>query len=217
MLHRLWAILFPPRCILCRKLLGKEETDLCHHCRENAPEVTKEKFKYSFIARWCAVWYCKDNVRGSILRYKFYRRQSYAEIYGRLLAMKLQRTGLDDFDVLTWVPVSFLRRMKRGYDQTEILTKAVAKELGVPAVKVLKKIRHTPPQSSIPTADARRANVLNAYRVMAPELVRGKHILLLDDILTTGATASECAKILRLAGAEEVSLGIIAVAPHADT
>jgi len=123
---------------------------------------------------------------------------------------------LDDFDVLTWVPVSFLRRMKRGFDQTENVTLAVAKELGVPAVKALKKIRHTPPQSSIPTADARRANVLNAYRVIDPELVRGKKILLLDDILTTGATASECAKTLCLAGAGEISLGVVAVAPHAD-
>ena len=130
--------------------------------------------------------------------------------------MKLQKTGLDDFDVLTWIPVSLLRRMKRGFDQTENITLAVAEELGVPAVRTLKKIRHTPAQSSIPTADARRANVLNAYRVTDPALVRGKRILLLDDILTTGATASECAKTLRLAGAEEVSLGVVAVAPHGD-
>jgi len=216
MLHRLWHLLFPPRCIFCRKLLKNEETDLCHHCRESAPEVIKEKFKYSFIARWCAIWYYKDNVRGSILRYKFYGRLSYAEIYGRILAMKLQKTGQDDFDVLTWIPVSFLRRIKRGFDQTEHITMAVAKELGVPAVRTLKKIRHTPPQSSIPTADARRANVLNAYRVIDPTVVRGKKILLLDDILTTGATASECAKTLCLAGAGEISLGVVAVAPHAD-
>lgn len=216
MLHKLWQLLFPPRCVLCRRLLEKEETDLCHNCRKNGPEVTKENFKYSFIARWCAIWYYKDNVRGSILRYKFYGRQGYANAYGRLLAMKLLTKGFDDFDVLTWIPVSALRRWKRGFDQTENVTLVVAKELGVPAVKTLKKIRHTPPQSGIPTADARRANVLGAYRVIDPTLVRGKRILLLDDILTTGATASECAKTLCLAGAEDISFGVVAVAPHAD-
>ncbi len=216
MLRRLWDLLFPPRCVLCRTLLSKEQTDLCHHCREHAPEVTREKFKYSFLARWCAIWYYKENVRGSLLRYKFYGRRSYADTYGRLLAMKLQRQGLDDFDVLSWVPVSLLRRLKRGFDQTELLAQAVSRELGVPAVRTLKKIRHTPPQSGISGAAARRTNILGAYRVTDKALVADKRILLLDDILTTGATASEAAKTLCLAGAREVSLGVVAVAPHAD-
>ncbi|MBQ6839306.1 MAG: ComF family protein [Oscillospiraceae bacterium] len=214
MFHRLWTVLFPPRCILCRRFLKKEETDLCHHCREHAPEVTSEKFKFSFLARWCAIWYYKDDVRNSILRYKFNRRQSYADAYGRLLAMKLQRTGMDNFDVLTWVPVSFLRRWKRGFDQTENIALVVARELNVPAIRTLKKIRHTPPQSGISNAAARRANVLNAYRVIDSALVRDKSILLLDDVLTTGATASECAKTLCLSGAREVSCAVVAVAPH---
>lgn len=216
MLHKLWQLLFPPRCILCRCLLTKEQTDLCHHCREHAPEVTKEKFKYSFLARWCAVWYYKDDVRNSLLRYKFGRKRSYAAVYGRLLAMKLQRTGMDQFDVLTWVPVSLLRRWKRGFDQTESIARAVSRELGVPAVKTLKKIRHTPPQSGIGDAAARRANVLGAYKVTDPDIVRGKTVLLLDDILTTGATVSECAKTLRLAGSGDVSCAVVAVAPHSD-
>ena len=130
--------------------------------------------------------------------------------------MKLQRRNMDDFDVLTWIPVSFLRRWKRGFDQTENIALVVARELGVPAVKTLKKIRHTPPQSGISSPDARRANILNAYRVIDPTLVENKRILLLDDVLTTGATASECAKTLCLAGAAEVSLGVVAVAPHAN-
>ncbi len=216
MLHRLWALLFPPRCVLCRALLNQAQTDLCHHCREHAPEVTREKFKYSFLARWCAIWYYKENVRSSILRYKFHGRRSYADVYGRLLAMKLQRRGLDDFDVLSWVPVSPLRRLKRGFDQTELLAQAVGRELGVPAVRTLRKIRHTPPQSGISGVSSRRANILGSYRVTGKDLVQNKRILLLDDILTTGATASEAAKTLCLAGAREVSLGVVAVAPHAD-
>ena len=214
MLLRIWQLLFPPRCILCRQLLKKEETDLCHHCRENGPEVTKEKFKYSFIARWCAIWYYKDEVRGSILRYKFYGRQSYCDVYGRLLAMKLHRCNLDDFDVLTWIPISALRRYRRGFDQVELLANAVAAELGISAVKVLKKIRHTPPQSRLKSAAQRRANISGAYRVCDPDSVRGKRVLLLDDIITTGATISECARMLTLAGAAEVCCASVAVAPH---
>ena len=130
--------------------------------------------------------------------------------------MKLQRNGMDQPEVLTWIPVSTLRRWKRGFDQTQLLALATARELGIPAVKTLKKIRHTPPQSGIGKADARRANVLGAYRITDPALVRDKSVLLLDDILTTGATASECAKTLLLAGAREVSCAVVAVAPHSD-
>ena len=216
MLYRLWQFLFPPKCILCRSFLTKDETDLCHRCREKAPEVGKEKFRYNFVARWCAVWYYKDDVRNSLLRYKFSRKRSYAGPYARLLAMKLRHTGMDAPQVLTWVPVSTLRRWKRGYDQTQTLAMEVARELGIPAVKTLKKIRHTPPQSGISDAAARRANVLDAYKVTDPALVRDKSILLLDDILTTGATVSECAKTLHFAGAREVNCAVVAVASHSD-
>ena len=215
-MHKLWNLLFPPRCILCKRLLKPEQTDLCHHCREKAPEVGKENFKYSFIARWCALWYYKDDVRESILRYKFRGRRSFADVYGRLLAMKLQHCSLDQFDVLTWVPVSALRRHKRGFDQTEEVALAVAREMGITAVKTLKKIRHTPPQSGIQGIAARRANVLGAYRVIDPDLIRDKTVLLLDDVLTTGATASECAKTLCLGGAQTVNFAAVAIAPRSD-
>lgn len=214
MKQRLLNLLFPPKCVLCKKLLTKEETDLCHHCREHAPGFYKGKIKFSFIAGWTALWYYKDDVRQSLLRYKFARYRSYAPCYGRLLAMKLQTAGFENFDVLTWVPVSRLRRMKRGFDQVELLAKEVALQLGVQALPCLKKIRHTPPQSTLPTAAQRRANVLGAYVAINPECIREKRVLLLDDIITTGATVSECAQTLLLAGAKEVRCAAIAVASH---
>ena len=214
MLHRISQILFPPKCVLCGKLLSEQETDLCRSCRETAPFFTKGKIRFSFVARWAAVWYYKDDVRLSLLRYKFLRRRNYAVSYGRMLAMKLQNSRLDDFDVLTWVPISALRRYRRGFDQVELLANAVAAELGISAVKVLKKIRHTPPQSRLKSAAQRRANISGAYRVCDPDSVRGKRVLLLDDIITTGATISECARMLTLAGAAEVCCASVAVAPH---
>ena len=211
MFHRLLALLFPPRCVLCRKFLDKDETDFCHQCRIDTPEYKKSNSRFSFLAGWTAVWYYKDTVRSSILRFKFSRRRSYAPAYGRALAMNLQKEHLDDFDVLTWVPIAPLRWLRRGYDQVELLAAAVGKELNVTPVKTLRKIRNTPPQSGIRDASRRRANVLGAYRAVCPEQIAGKRILLLDDVITTGATASECARVLLTAGAKEVFFAAIAI------
>ena len=214
MFHRIFALLFPPKCVLCHRFLAKEEQDLCHHCRENAPNCENLNFPFSFLAGWTAVWYYKDTVRKSLLRYKFAGRRSYASAYGRALAMKLQTAGFTDFDVLTWIPVSSLRRLRRGYDQVALLVDAVGKELGVAPCKTLKKTRNTPPQSGIKNVYRRRANVLGAYKPVNPECIRGKRILLLDDIITTGATASECARVLLTAGAKEVYCAAIAVSEY---
>lgn len=213
MLHRILDLLFPPKCVFCGKLLSREEMDLCHDCRKTAPVFTKANFRISFVAGWTAVWYYKDTVRESLLRYKFYHSRSYAPAFGRALAMKLQSAGFEDFDVLTWVPVSRLRKWKRGYDQVELLAKAAARELGVQAVPCLKKRRNNRPQSGLTDASKRRANVLGVYRVINPDLIRDKRILLLDDIITTGATVSECAKTLLLAGAKDVRCAAVACPP----
>ncbi len=213
-MDRLLRFLFPPKCVLCKELLSDRQTDLCHNCRANAPHFTKLKFKPSFVARWTGVWYYKENVRASILRYKFGNKRHYAQVYARMLAVKLQSQGMDSFDVLTWVPVGPLRRLKRGYDQVALLAKALGSELNVTPVRTLRKVRNTPPQSGIPNASRRRANVLGAYRSVNVSQYAGKRILLLDDVLTTGATASECAKVLLTAGAAEVSLAVLAVASY---
>lgn len=214
MIDRLLRLLFPPKCVLCRDLLDDRQTDLCHHCRTNAPNYTKIKFKPSFVAHFTGVWYYKDDVRSSILRYKFANKRHYAPAYARMLAIKLQTEGFDNFDVLTWVPVSTLRRLRRGYDQVKLLAQALGQEINTTPVCTLKKIRNTPPQSGIPDASRRRANVLGAYRAVNIPEFAGKRVLLLDDILTTGATASECARVLLTAGASEVNLAVLAVASH---
>lgn len=212
MLHALLNLLFPPRCVLCRKFLGKDETDFCHTCRCDAPEAQKSNLKLSFVAGWTAVWYYRDNVRKSLLRYKFSGKRSYAAPYGRMLAMKLQKEDFHKTDILTYVPISPLRRLKRGFDQVELLAKSVGEELGITPAQTLKKIRNTRPQSSLRDPARRRANVLGAYKAVEPEELRGRRILLLDDIITTGATASECARVLLTAGAKEVFCATLAVA-----
>ena len=212
MFRKLLNLLFPPKCVLCKRILEKDETDFCHHCRKDAPEFKKSNLRFSFVAGWTSVWYYKDMVPGSIRRYKFYGCRSYAGVYGRVLAMKLEKEGLGDFDALTYVPIALLRRLRRGYDQVELLCQSVGKELGMQPVKTLRKIRNTPPQSGITDPSRRRANVLGAYKFCNPESIRGKRVLLLDDVITTGATVSECARVLLTAGAKEVFCASVAVA-----
>lgn len=214
MIKRVLLLLFPPKCVLCRKLLTREQTDLCSACLEHVPEFPGSKIRLSFLAQWTGLWYYKDDVRASLLHYKFSGRRSYAYAYGRLLAMKLQRLGWDDCDCITWIPISGRRRFRRGYDQSQLIAKVVARELGLPLLTAVKKVRHTKPQSLMGDAAHRRANILGAFQIPEPELVKGKRIVLIDDIVTTGATASECSRVLLTAGAKEVKLATVAVATH---
>ena len=212
LLHWISGWLFPEKCVLCGRVLEEEETDLCRKCRVEAPECPASKIKYPYIDQWTALWYYEGDVRHSLLRYKFHNRRNYAAAYGRLLAMKLMKEDRRSFDVLTWIPISRRRLRKRGYDQVELLAEKLGAELQIQPVATLKKIRHNRQQSRITGTAQRRANVLGAYEVADPAAVAGKRVLLLDDILTTGATAGECARVLLTAGATEVQFAAIAAA-----
>ena len=211
-------LLFPPKCHFCRKVLTYRETDLCHSCRADAPEFSRSKRNFQLIAHWTAVWYYKGNVAKSIRRFKFYNGRSYAKFFARAIAMKLKEDPFEqEIDVLTWVPISPGRRFQRGYDQSELLAKALGKELGMTPVRTLKKIRNTDPQSGIHNSAKRRANVFNAYQVVDGDRLKDKRILLVDDVITTGATISECAKTIMVSGAECVYAVAIAAAVNDKT
>ena len=207
-------LLFPPKCVLCHKLLTKQETDLCHSCRENVKLIPKQKRRIPFVAQWTAMWYYKEDVKSSIHRMKFFGARHYAEIYGRLLSMRIQEIFPEGFDVLTWVPISPARKKSRGFDQGQLLAKAVGKELGISPIRTLWKTRDTPPQSGFKDASMRRANVLGAYQVFLPKRFAGKRVLLLDDVITSGSTVSECARMLVTAGAKEVICAAVAAATN---
>ena len=216
----LWLkeLLFPRRCILCRRFLRDEELDLCRKCRTDGPEYPfggknpdpSGKNSGQFLDSFTAVWYYEGDVRRSLLRYKFHGATFLAPKFAALLAMKLLREGPENVDILTWVPVSRLRRLKRGYDQCQLLSRAMGKQLGIPSVRTLRKHRHTPPQSGLSSVAERKANVLGVYRAVNGIDLRGKRILLVDDIFTTGSTMNECARVLLTAGAKEVHGAAIA-------
>ena len=208
-LPALLDLVYPRKCILCGALLHRGEVDLCRSCRRDNEEFRRFHRKIQRIHDFTAVWYYEGRVRESLIRYKFYNSRSYAGAYGRLLALRCLEQ-LEEPDVITWVPVSRRRKWQRGYDQVELLARAVGRELNLPVRKLLDKIRHNPAQSGLDSAEKRRANVLGVYRPHQNAQIRGKRILLLDDILTTGATASECARVLLTAGAEEIIFAAVA-------
>jgi len=149
-------------------------------------------------------------VRESLLRFKFRNCRHYAGIYANLMNECITKEFENGFDIISWVPVSKQRLRKRGYDQARLLAEEIAKLQGFKAVPTLIKHKNAPAQSGINGAEKRRANILGAYQVLDPDLIAGKRILLIDDIITTGATLSECSKTLLRMGAEQVLCATVA-------
>lgn len=208
----LTQLLFPPKCVLCGKLLEKEEMDLCRECRSIHFSNSIIKNRWLFLDSFFFVWYYEGNVRKSLLRYKFRGARRLAPAYGRMLAMRVLQELPEGFDILTWIPVSAKRKASRGYDQVELIARAVGRELGMKPKPLLKKVRDNPPQSSLTDNSMRKRNVSGVYLFRGGTDISGKRILLLDDILTTGATAEEAARTLLCAGAEEVHCAAMAAA-----
>lgn len=206
-------LFYPPKCVFCGKLLQARETEICAACRRELPEIRESIKRGEFFRECCSVFYYEGNVRDSVRRFKFSGMEFYARCYGRLLAMKLLSEQVE-FDLLTWVPVSKKRRRERGYDHARLLAEATASELGEFCTPTLTKTRHNQAQSSLHNAAERKANVLGAYKCI--EDVAGKRILLIDDIITTGATLSECSRVLLTAGAKSVTCGTLAATRASD-
>ena len=204
MFRRLLDLIYPPRCVLCHRFLEHGETDLCCACGKRVLELQYRQRTLRPLTRCVSLLPYEDVFRESLMRYKFGGRAFYADTYAKWLAALIQSELAGTFDLMTWAPVSRKRKRKRGYDQTVLLCRGAAKLLGAEVVCALEKTRDNPAQSSMKNAEARRANVKNVYAATDPETIRGRRILLMDDILTTGATMEVCAKTLLQAGAEVI-------------
>lgn len=198
-------LLFPPRCAFCRKLLNRGESGICSTCIDALPRTSGGgKQTGDFFSACVAPLYYEGDVRESIHRFKFKEATGYAKIYGKLMAECIKENLSGEYDLITWVPLSEKRLKKRGYDQAMLLAMAAALELDDVAAETLIKHTDVPAQSGVGSEEKRRANISGAYAVSDTELVEGKRILIIDDIVTTGSTVSECARMLREAGARDV-------------
>lgn len=207
------ALLFPPKCVFCGRVLEKNEREgrVCRACRRSIEYNESLLPPGGALGEVCAPLVYSANVRKAILRFKFGDRADFAQPLAAFAANEVKRRFAGRYDVVTWAPVSRERLRERGYDQAMLLAEAAAVRLGTVAVSTLEKTRHTEPNSSLGMSE-RAENVRGAYRATEPELVRGKRVLLIDDVVTTGATMRECARTLRAAGAAEVLGAAVAAA-----
>ena len=196
-------LMFPRKCIFCGKVTDKR--DICNECREKLPYTKGDETrqKLPFVDCCVSPLFYEDKLRESVLRYKFSGARANAVQYGKFMSECVQNNlDYSGIDVISCVPLSRKRRRDRGYNQSRLLAKEISGNLGIPEAELLKKVRDNPAQSGSKSSKERIVNVAGVYSMHSGADVEGKTVLLVDDIVTTGATVSECARILRRAGAK---------------
>ena len=199
-------LLYPPRCLLCGTLCGWEEL-LCESCQKQQPQAGEffwepEVFGCRGIL-WCARY--EGAFRAGMEQLKFEGVRESLPVFGGLLVAAVRQSGiLPRLTAVTYVPMPPARERHRGYNQSALLAAYLAKELGLPLRKgvVLRDGRATAHASA--NRAARVALAQESYRAGKVLLPQGERILLVDDIITTGATIENCAALLRGQGAEAV-------------
>ena len=146
-------------------------------------------------------------LRGAVVQVKYHGEWSRVPHLAPLLAQAC--ADLAPVDALVPVPLHPSRRKQRGFNQTEKLAEELSRELAVPVVLALRRSRRTTPQVRLDAA-GRQANVMGAFAVSPGKRVEGKRLLLVDDVITTGATLGACADVLHSAGASSVSVVTVA-------
>lgn len=220
MLKSVWStvldFIFPPRCVCCGRvaLPGRQ---LCTACDKTVPtafwsgRMTHEETGKTFLCIAPDVY--DGTMRKAIIRFKFYGQQKSAPFFAERILGQLRRSNLlTEFDAIACVPLSKERRKARGYNQSQLIAEELSRMTGVPYANVLEKVTDNREQHKLHRAD-RQQNVLGVYAIRQDEIVHGKRFLLLDDIMTTGATLQECAGQLIAAGAKQVICAVAARVP----
>ncbi len=216
-------VLFPPCCPACGRSIRKEEGfcpecmrevfipfpgKLCPRCGKN-PCICSE-LSPPYQRTWAAAFY-EGAVQRAVRRFKFHNHPGSAELLGGMMAETFLSSGAEakEFDLLVPIPSRARKKRQRGYNQAVLLAKEISKRTKIPMnEKVLIKIRDTKAQHNLNEQD-RLKNLKGSFS--AGKEVCGQKILLIDDVLTTGSTAKEAATALFAAGAEEVSVLVLAV------
>ncbi len=194
-------LLYPPVCGLCGQT---DRPAICPECREDFPEELTEVRLFAPddpLRASHSLFPYEGRAAQAVQRLKYERATSLAPAMSEMLADAAVKKGLTGFDLLVPVPIHWSRRSMRGFNQSELLAKRFSEP--VYSEGALKRIRRTRPQVEL-TALERRRSMADAFR--ADPAVRGKQVLLLDDVITTGGTAQACARALAAAGAARVEI-----------
>ncbi len=220
----LW-LFFTNRCRYCGELLNKDET-ICSDCADNLPVIKGEKCKYCGAEKSrcickkhklgfdgiTAPFYYEDSIKKCITRFKFSNKLILGTVLAEAMANAVKEDfGDKKFDFICFVPFSKLQKIRRDYNQSEVLAENLAKELDIPLYNVLEKLFETKSQHKM-NSRARKGNVFGVYDVKNGINVKDKTILLVDDVKTSGSTLDDCAWILKIRGANEVYCVTAAIA-----
>jgi len=238
-LRRLWCGLldtvYPPLCLICGTHMEHHERHVCAGClarlplisspccpRCNRPLRTRDGrdhvcgacrlAPHAVVEQIAACGEFRNGLRRLIHLLKYKRYQCLAPLLGDLLARRcLTASVLHDVQWLAPIPLHWTRQRWRGFNQACELARRVSAASGIPLLPpgVLRRVRRTTPQVTL-TAAGRAANIKGAFAVTKPALVRGARIALVDDVITTGATSDECARVLLRSGAAAVRLLVLA-------
>jgi len=214
MLSPLLELLYPSTCVICHR--GVDSPDiLCNDCLRQLPRTehhllrgNKVELLFDTINRPRKNWQRPRFVRGGAwLRYddnvaalihaaKFFERPELAEHLGRTAALEWLDSGFfDSVDLLVPVPIHPKRLNERGYNQSEYICRGLGSVLNLPIdTTTIRRIKDTPKQSQQLTDEERNKNVEHAFNIPEPIHWHNKHILLVDDVITTGATLRNCIK-----------------------
>lgn len=234
--YRLSYFLLPAPCLACRRPVAwpRESLGLCVDCRQllvsagNAcstcgREMASEHLPAGYRCGECRrsppclqrlewLWRYQPPLDEVILGLKFSRLDYLGRQLGEVLGQHLATRGFE-IDLMAPVPLHWLRRWRRGYDQARLIAEPAAQVLGVPLVDVLSRRRWTRPQSRI-SKKARAGNLKQAFEVRRKGSCSGLRVLLVDDVVTTGATLAAAAQCLLDAGARRVEAAVVARTPE---
>ncbi len=213
------AALFPNTCICCGQIIDEEEY-LCEYCSEMAQSVdfTKTCRRCGLPKKECvcskrvfhfsgsvAPFYNTGVIQKAMYAFKFGHKDYISKFFAQRMAITVKGCFSEvDFDVITFVPMALNKKLKRGYNQAELLAKDISKLLNVPLCSdVLLSAKNKTVQHKL-GFDERFKNVKGKFLANKDRSLNGKTVLLVDDIKTTGATLDECSKQLLLLGADEV-------------
>ena len=198
-------------CAFCGKI---DKNYLCENCRKNLQKLGKvhiDRYKNKYFDEHIYMFRYEKYIREKILNYKFNDKPYYYKTFTNIfITNKKMCDILKSYDIIIPVPIHNKRRKQRGYNQTELIAKELAKEiLNLEYMNILTKNKNVKPQSLL-NKEQRIENAKNVYGVIKNIDIENKKILIFDDIYTTGATANECAKVLR--NKKPKKIGILTIA-----
>jgi ComF family protein len=198
-------------CDKCKKSFSKIKGNICDKCgisldlEESLCYICKKDLKIYSFDKLRAAYLYKDPLRKLILKFKYSNRAFlYKDFAFEMNSLIQEHNFLKNSDFIIPVPLNIFRRIKRGYNQTELLAKDISVTIGIPMLKnILLRRKITKPQFKLSKYE-RIKNMQNSFVVKNKNTIKNKTILLIDDIATTCSTVSVCAGMLKLAGAKSV-------------